>query len=228
MVVGLTAQIWRNFNNFLFLIWTIELHWACSTATSWIIKAMSIVLLPVFSKVDKISIFYLSICSAFQIKTKAKKVQTTLPNNVNLSNTLIIVSPKSTPKTKILLHYCNIRISFRALVFVNALLIIQMYTPKRIIDIGIDISSWFEYFAHNDSLNASKRFTWILGGWGPCSVSCGGGRRQRTAACWDNQHEKIVRKKHCSLASKPFLASEKCNTFRWIPKPFCVLRCQRK
>lgn len=110
--------------------------------------------------------------------------------------------------------FVNTYVSSTTVIIYKACLVIQMYTPKRIIDIGVDISSWFEYFAHNDSLNASKRFSWILGGWGPCSVSCGGGRRQRTVACWDNQHEKIVRKKHCSLASKPFLASEKCNTFR--------------
>lgn len=53
-----------------------------------------------------------------------------------------------------------------------------------------------------------------MGGWGPCSASCGGGRRVKTIACFDKQNRKIVPRRRCYLIQKPHLDSEKCNTFR--------------
>lgn len=88
-----------------------------------------------------------------------------------------------------------------------------MVVPVREIDVGINISSNTEYSIHKSYLAPSKRFVWILGGWGPCSASCGGGHRQQTTACWDNKHNKVVKRTYCSLLVKPKLSSERCNTF---------------
>lgn len=79
---------------------------------------------------------------------------------------------------------------------------------------GINVSVMFQYNINSELLNASTRFQWVLGGWGSCSASCGGGRRQRTVACWDSSQGKIVRRKFCSLVQKPQLPTEKCNNYR--------------
>lgn len=79
---------------------------------------------------------------------------------------------------------------------------------------GLNISLNSEYYVHKDLRHKSTRFNWILGGWGPCSASCGGGRRQKTIACWDGQNNKIVRRKFCSLVLKPSLQTELCNNYR--------------
>lgn len=79
---------------------------------------------------------------------------------------------------------------------------------------GIFLSSDTEYSIHEKFMKPSTRFVWITGGWGPCSVSCGGGRRQKTTGCWDNQLNKLVKRKHCSLLQKPSVEAETCNTFK--------------
>ncbi|KAF7281742.1 hypothetical protein GWI33_004301 [Rhynchophorus ferrugineus] len=85
----------------------------------------------------------------------------------------------------------------------------------------INVSTNVQYSIQKDYLLPSKRFVWMLGGWGPCSTSCGGGKRQKTVACWDNQADKLVKKKFCSLLQKPVLDTESCNNFScdfsWIP-----------
>lgn len=92
-------------------------------------------------------------------------------------------------------------------------LILKVYAPISEIEEGLNVSLRSEYIINKDVSVSSTRFKWILGGWGPCSVSCGGGRRQKTVACWDNHIQKLVRRKHCSLMTKPTLTTEKCNTF---------------
>lgn len=110
-------------------------------------------------------------------------------------------------------------------------MVVLLYSPKSEVNMGLNISLSTEYYIHKNSLNASNRFHWILGGWGPCSASCGGGRRQKTIACWDEQNKKIVRRKFCSLVLKPTLPTEICNTyscnFHWITGEWesCSVTC---
>lgn len=91
-----------------------------------------------------------------------------------------------------------------------------MAVPVAEIDSGINIFSNTEYSIHKSHLTPSKRFVWIMGGWGPCSASCGGGHKQQTTACWDNKHNKFAKRTYCSLLVKPKLASERCNTFGFV------------
>ncbi|KAJ8983287.1 hypothetical protein NQ317_010537 [Molorchus minor] len=72
----------------------------------------------------------------------------------------------------------------------NAEMVILIVVPKIHVGLGINITYRMEYSIHKDFLAPSKRFTWIMGGWGPCSASCGRGRRQKTVACWDNTNNK--------------------------------------
>ncbi|XP_056648207.1 A disintegrin and metalloproteinase with thrombospondin motifs 3-like isoform X4 [Diorhabda sublineata] len=108
---------------------------------------------------------------------------------------------------------------------------VQIVVDKSDLRLGINISYSTEYSIHKDYLLPSSRFVWILGGWGPCSVSCEGGRRQRTAACFDNNNNKIVKRTHCSLFQKPKLDIESCNTFscsfKWVPGEWepCTTSC---
>nr|XP_023012817.1 A disintegrin and metalloproteinase with thrombospondin motifs 2-like [Leptinotarsa decemlineata] len=99
-------------------------------------------------------------------------------------------------------------------------MVILAIVPKKEIRAGINISYSTEYSIHKDHVVPSRRFVWILGGWGPCSTSCGGGRRQRTSACWDEKLGKIVKRSYCSLMQKPKQETQKCNafgcTFEWI------------
>lgn len=58
------------------------------------------------------------------------------------------------------------------------------------------------------------RYVWQLGGFGPCSASCGGGKRQRTVACKDTIKNILVPRRFCPLSDKPILDIQECNTFR--------------
>ncbi|XP_015839228.1 A disintegrin and metalloproteinase with thrombospondin motifs 2 isoform X1 [Tribolium castaneum] len=114
---------------------------------------------------------------------------------------------------------------------VLAEMVVLVYAPISEIEEGLNVSLRSEYIINKDVSFSSARFKWILGGWGPCSASCGGGRRQKTVACWDNHNQKLVRRKHCSLMTKPTLTTEKCNTFdchfQWVPGTweFCSATC---
>lgn len=100
-------------------------------------------------------------------------------------------------------------------------ILILVVTSEKQVTKGITLSYNTKYTIHKDFLTPSKRFVWILGGWGPCSSSCGGGKRQKTVACWDNHNNKLVRRKFCSLLQKPATDVELCNTFscnfKWVP-----------
>ncbi|KAF4519901.1 hypothetical protein B566_EDAN008277 [Ephemera danica] len=59
------------------------------------------------------------------------------------------------------------------------------------------------YVMHSLEMELGE-YRWDIGGWGPCSASCGGvGQQQRTIACRQKLTEKIVPRKHCSLVSRP-------------------------
>ncbi|KAK5650098.1 hypothetical protein RI129_001127 [Pyrocoelia pectoralis] len=110
-------------------------------------------------------------------------------------------------------------------------MVILLYAPKNEVKTGLNVSLQLEYYVKKNTINTSSRFRWILGGWGPCSASCGGGKRQKTIACWDGKTNKIVRRKYCSLILKPSLPSEICNTyscnFHWVTGQWepCSVTC---
>ncbi|CAG9769262.1 unnamed protein product [Ceutorhynchus assimilis] len=99
-------------------------------------------------------------------------------------------------------------------------LVIMVITSPKQASEGIFLSSNTQYSIHKDFLLPSKRYKWIIGGWGPCSASCGRGRRQKTLGCWDNRKNKLVLRKFCSLMQKPSVEAESCNNFgckfEWI------------
>ncbi|CAH1108058.1 unnamed protein product, partial [Psylliodes chrysocephalus] len=92
-------------------------------------------------------------------------------------------------------------------------MVVLVIVSKTELRLGINISYSTEFSIQKDDLIPSKRFVWIAGGWGPCSTSCGGGKRQRTAACFDNNTNKVVKRSECALIQKPKLEFEMCNTF---------------
>ncbi|KAF5303503.1 hypothetical protein FQR65_LT08202 [Abscondita terminalis] len=110
-------------------------------------------------------------------------------------------------------------------------MVFLLYAPKSEVSMGLNVSITSQYFIQQGMIDSSSRFHWIQGGWGPCSASCGGGRRQKTIACWDDKNKKIVRRKFCSLILKPNVPSEICNTFscnfHWITGEWepCTVTC---
>lgn len=78
--------------------------------------------------------------------------------------------------------------------------------------IGMTVSS--SYTISRTNTSNQSRFIWELGGWGPCSASCAGGKRQRTVACRDQFIDKVVPRRKCPLSEKPVLMVQDCNTFR--------------
>ncbi|XP_056648197.1 A disintegrin and metalloproteinase with thrombospondin motifs 2-like isoform X3 [Diorhabda sublineata] len=148
-----------------------------------------------------------------------------------------VISPDSVVRNKIFegarFHYqrVNNRYAIWAKGPIHSEMVVLIVVDKSDLRLGINISYSTEYSIHKDYLLPSSRFVWILGGWGPCSVSCEGGRRQRTAACFDNNNNKIVKRTHCSLFQKPKLDIESCNTFscsfKWVPGEWepCTTSC---
>nr|XP_006823538.1 PREDICTED: A disintegrin and metalloproteinase with thrombospondin motifs 20-like [Saccoglossus kowalevskii] len=59
----------------------------------------------------------------------------------------------------------------------------------------------------------TSRYAWIIGGFGECSVSCGGGSRSRSVACFDNQVQGVVLDDLCitNVGVKPQTEFEACN-----------------
>ncbi|KAF5281477.1 hypothetical protein FQA39_LY17770 [Lamprigera yunnana] len=110
-------------------------------------------------------------------------------------------------------------------------IVVLLYAPRSEIHMGLNLSLSFLYYTHKNKYDITSRFRWILGGWGSCSASCGGGRRQKTIACWDEKNNKIVKRKYCSLTLKPNVPSEICNTyscdFHWVTGEWepCSVTC---
>lgn len=70
------------------------------------------------------------------------------------------------------------------------------------------------YTLHQALFGVGSRYAWQVGGWGPCSKSCGGGRRFKTVACRDTDTGRLVPRRHCSLVAKPPARMERCNLIR--------------
>jgi len=79
------------------------------------------------------------------------------------------------------------------------------------LDVGVTVSANSSYVLHEAQVEAGSRYVWLVGGWGPCSKSCGGGKRFITVACRDTNTGRLVRRRHCSLAAKPPSRTERCN-----------------
>lgn len=79
---------------------------------------------------------------------------------------------------------------------------------------GIFISAFSRYVINRNQWKENK-YSWLLGGWSSCSVTCGGGYRHKTLTCKDMETGKLVNKRKCPLISKPSLNIEKCNSFRY-------------
>lgn len=84
---------------------------------------------------------------------------------------------------------------------------------------GIFISAFSRYVINRNQWKENK-YSWLLGGWSSCSVTCGGGYRHKTLTCKDMETGKLVNKRKCPLISKPSLNIEKCNSFscefKWL------------
>ncbi|XP_034952483.1 A disintegrin and metalloproteinase with thrombospondin motifs 2-like [Chelonus insularis] len=97
---------------------------------------------------------------------------------------------------------------------------ISLKIPKYEVKKSLIILVSFRYMTNRENEDSNNKYSWISGGWSPCSHSCGGGVRYRTVACRNEQDGRIVNNKKCSLVSKPTQEMEKCNTFscqfKWI------------
>ncbi|KAK0097204.1 hypothetical protein PV326_002939 [Microctonus aethiopoides] len=95
------------------------------------------------------------------------------------------------------------------------------------------ISVHFNYITNrekdNQAMNSS--YSWLLGGWSPCSVTCGSGTKRQTIACRNDQTGRIENKKKCLYIRKPAQQLKQCNTFscefKWIAADWeeCTKTC---
>ena len=92
---------------------------------------------------------------------------------------------------------------------------LQLVVPENIMEQGITASVSLQYFLNRDERNAKDRYVWLFGGWSFCSVSCGGGTRQKMIVCKDEKTGRIVSRRKCPLTTKPSQEIEKCNAFRY-------------
>ena len=92
---------------------------------------------------------------------------------------------------------------------------LQLVVPENTMEQGITASVSLQYFLNRDERNAKDRYVWLFGGWSFCSVSCGGGTRQKMIVCKDEKTGRIVSRRKCPLTTKPSQEIEKCNVFRY-------------
>ncbi|GLV41283.1 ADAM metallopeptidase with thrombospondin type 1 motif B [Carabus blaptoides fortunei] len=111
-------------------------------------------------------------------------------------------------------------------------IVISLYVPPSIVNSGITMTVRTSYSMRKHSAKGYEhRYIWSLGGWGPCTASCGGGKRQRTVACRDTIENRIVTRRHCPLSQKPGTITQECNTyscrFHWVPSEWehCTATC---
>ncbi|KAJ9581389.1 hypothetical protein L9F63_023435, partial [Diploptera punctata] len=110
-------------------------------------------------------------------------------------------------------------------------LVVSVSADIEAVERGVIVSTKSGYTLHEDVLGAGSRYVWQEGGWGPCSKSCGGGRRHKTVACRDIQSGRLVPRRHCSLVAKPPTKTSKCNLmscdFVWVSASWeeCTATC---
>ncbi|XP_046598676.1 A disintegrin and metalloproteinase with thrombospondin motifs 3-like [Neodiprion lecontei] len=110
-------------------------------------------------------------------------------------------------------------------------IVISLGVPDDLLRLGLSLFISSQYFVNRHEQNATVGYSWLPGGWGPCSASCGGGTRHKTIACRDDVTGKIVPRRKCSLTVKPSLESERCNLlsceFKWISGEWeeCTATC---
>lgn len=94
--------------------------------------------------------------------------------------------------------------------------VLQVFAETAALDAGVTVSAHSSYMLHETVFGAGSRYVWQVGGWGPCSRSCGGGRRLKTLACRNIDTGRLVPRRHCSLVVKPPSKTEKCNVMRSV------------
>ncbi|KDR15277.1 A disintegrin and metalloproteinase with thrombospondin motifs 3 [Zootermopsis nevadensis] len=110
-------------------------------------------------------------------------------------------------------------------------LVVSVSAESAALDAGVTVSANSSYTLHETVYAAGSRYVWQVGGWGPCSKSCGGGRRLKTVACRDIDTGRLVPRRHCSLVAKPSSETERCNLiscdFVWVPAEWeeCTSTC---
>ncbi|KAG7208431.1 hypothetical protein KM043_014661 [Ampulex compressa] len=109
--------------------------------------------------------------------------------------------------------------------------VILLVIPKKFANQGITVSVSLRYFQNRGDREKKSRYAWLFGGWSFCSVSCGGGTRQKMLLCRDEETGKIVSRRKCPLTSKPPQEIERCNefncNFKWLTGPWegCSATC---
>ncbi|XP_024943397.1 A disintegrin and metalloproteinase with thrombospondin motifs 3 [Cephus cinctus] len=110
-------------------------------------------------------------------------------------------------------------------------IVVSIAIPEKVVKQGVSVSIFLKYTLNRNDRIAAERYSWLPGGWGPCSASCGGGTRQKTVACKDEYTGRIVPKRKCPLSLKPVQDVEKCNIFscdfKWLSGPWegCSATC---
>lgn len=87
---------------------------------------------------------------------------------------------------------------------------LQILVPSAMGKRGLTIITVLKHVVNRNDERPKNKYTWIVGGWGPCSVACGKGNRYKTIACKNEQTGKLVLRRKCTAANKPTLISEQC------------------
>ncbi|XP_031850064.1 A disintegrin and metalloproteinase with thrombospondin motifs 3 isoform X2 [Nomia melanderi] len=102
--------------------------------------------------------------------------------------------------------------------------VILVVLSESIVQQEISVAVSLEYFINRDEKNTKDRYVWLFGGWSFCSVSCGGGTRQKMIVCKDEETGRIVSRRKCPLTTKPSQEIERCNvfscSFKWLSGPW--------
>ncbi|XP_012282946.1 A disintegrin and metalloproteinase with thrombospondin motifs 3 [Orussus abietinus] len=110
-------------------------------------------------------------------------------------------------------------------------IVVSLAVPEEAVREGVVISVLSRHTINVNDTDSVSKYSWTVGGWSPCSASCGGGHRQKTIACIEEATGRIVPRRKCALTSKPVLHVERCNSFscdfKWLVGPWegCSRTC---